>query len=62
MRRMHRDTGSVTGRSAKIHYNSQNILDPSSQRLGVGVYVRIHPQYGYQDEEVYATQNFSGCE
>ena len=38
-----------------------SMLDPDSRRLGVGVYVRIHPQYGYQDEEVYATQNFSGC-
>ena len=31
VRRMHRDTGSVTGRSAKIHYNSQ--LKPASRRF-----------------------------
>ena len=40
----------------------ENILDLYSRRIGVGVYVGVHPKHGHQDEEVYATQNFSGCE
>ena len=40
----------------------KNILNLYSRRIGVGVYVRVQPKYGHQDEEVYATQNFSGCE
>ena len=39
----------------------QNILDRESHRIGVGVAVRIAKNYGQDDEEFYATQNFSDC-
>ena len=42
--------------------HKRNILDSDSRRIGVGVYVWVHPKHGHQDEKVYATQNFSGCE
>ena len=39
----------------------QNILDRDSRRIGVGVAIQLNEQYGYVDEVVFATQNFSGC-
>ena len=38
-----------------------NILKPGYRRIGVGVYVQESQMYGYQDETVFATQNFSSC-
>ena len=38
-----------------------NILDRDSRRIGVGVAVQHYEKYGYVDEVVFATQNFSGC-
>lgn len=39
----------------------ENILDRESHRLGVGVAVKIAKNYGQDDEEFWATQNFSDC-
>lgn len=39
-----------------------NILDPQARRIGVGLAVLEDDQYGYTDEVVYATQNFSACQ
>ena len=38
-----------------------NILDGESRRIGVGVAIMQMERYGYVDEIVFATQNFSGC-
>ena len=38
-----------------------NILDRDARRIGVGVAIQQNEQYGYVDEIVFATQNFSGC-
>ena len=38
-----------------------NILDGESRRIGVGVTIMQMERYGYVDEIVFATQNFSGC-
>lgn len=38
-----------------------NILDPHSTRIGVGVAIQVEWKYTYQDETIYATQNFSEC-
>ena len=40
----------------------ENILDSDYRRIGVGVFVETLESYGYVDEIVYATQNFSSCE
>ena len=39
----------------------ENILDGDSRRIGVGVAILQEEEYGYADETVFATQNFSGC-
>ena len=39
----------------------ENILKPSYSRIGVGVHVQESPEYGYQNETVFAAQNFSSC-
>ena len=39
----------------------QNILDRDSRRIGVGIAIQETPEYGYVNETVYATQNFSEC-
>ena len=39
----------------------ENILDGDSRRIGVGVAIMQTERYGYVDEIVFATQNFSGC-
>ena len=38
------------------------LMKPSYRRIGVGVQVLELQRYGYIDEMVYATQNFSSCE
>ena len=38
------------------------LMKPSYRRIGVGVQVQELQRYGYIDEMVYATQNFSSCE
>ena len=38
------------------------LMKPSYRRVGVGVHVQELQRYGYIDETVYATQNFSSCE
>ena len=38
-----------------------NILKPSYRRIGVGIHAQESRKYGYQDEMVFATQNFSSC-
>ena len=38
-----------------------NILDGDSRRIGVGVAILQEEEYGYADETVFATQNFSAC-
>ena len=38
-----------------------NILDRDAHRIGVGVAIQHNEQYGYVDEIVVATQNFSSC-
>ena len=39
----------------------ENILDEDSRRIGVGVAIMQMERYGYVDEIVFATQNFSSC-
>ena len=39
----------------------ENILDGDSRRIGVGVAILQEEEYGYADEIVFATQNFSAC-
>ena len=39
-----------------------NILDKDYRRMGVGVHNDLGSKYGYIDEYIYATQNFSSCE
>ena len=39
----------------------ENILDGDSRRIGVGVAIQETERYGYVDEIVFATQNFSAC-
>lgn len=39
-----------------------NILDEGLHRIGVGVAIQKYEKYGYVDEVISATQNFSGCE
>ena len=39
----------------------ENILDGDSRRIGVGVAILQEEEYGYADETVFATQNFSAC-
>lgn len=39
----------------------KNILDADNQRIGVGIKVVISLKYGYFQETVWATQNFSPC-
>lgn len=38
-----------------------NILDKDARRIGVGVGIQLKQKYGYFDETVFATQNFSSC-
>ena len=40
----------------------ENILDRESRRIGVGIFIRESPEYGYTDETIYATQGFSACQ
>ena len=40
----------------------ENILDRESRRVGVGIFIRESPEYGYTDETIYATQGFSACQ
>ena len=39
----------------------ENILNMDSRRIGVGIAIQESPKYGYINEIVYATQNFSAC-
>ena len=39
----------------------ENILDGDSRRIGVGVAILQEEEYGYANETVLATQNFSAC-
>ena len=39
----------------------ENILDSAARRIGAGVAILDMLEYGYVDELVYATQNFSAC-
>ena len=40
----------------------QNILDSDYRRIGVGVAIQQNEKYGYVDEIIFATQNFSSCD
>ena len=39
----------------------RNILGADSRRIGVGVSIEESAEYGYRNETVWATQNFSSC-
>ena len=39
----------------------ENILHRTYHRIGVGIHIKESPNYGYQNETVFATQNFSSC-
>ncbi len=40
----------------------ENILDPNNRWIGVGVAITTTEEYGFMQETVFATQNFSECE